>query len=629
MLEYFREEITLPWLGYCIENLADLTVELARNELILSLIPSAATRTSNTIAADEESDKELQSSPLVEYEEQQQGGNKKPTIRDCLLQVYIECPISLSTTLRWLRRICFSYDTRKKSFFVDGHERPNVVFRRNEFCTLYLTKLEPRTHRWIQVTAETVENWKRDNKVSEHDNRGYNYVSVDNKNMIEFHVDDLDLLHEYAATTLGFGSFGGNLSVRKPQGVKPLMIFGQDESVYSQFLLGNRQMVGPEGQRTLLPKTDGLSLMISAFQSRETGFGVQISRVQLEEINEARRGKTYVDVDAAVAIHGQASKQDLKQSPFVVYFELGANNEGYWTYNHMAIQFEDCVDCLKIIFPQFDFAFLFDHSQGHAKKLANGLDAYSMNRGFGGVQPRMRESIINAEDGYLGMNERTVNVGDTQSFVFRPGDAGPFWMNIQEQELNRQDRILPPLSGTPRTRNKTISELKAELRPLNVLNEQCQYRFVELQELAKTNNVDVKIIRTREKKGWQGQPKGLLQVLWERGWIDEANLEKYTMDPATDDDGEVLEGAEEWSLRVLMTSCLDFAEEMTAFQHVGNELGVSVIISPKFHGELAGEGIEYSWGVTKGLYRRKPLHSKRSKEAFKGLVVECTSRDIL
>lgn len=231
LLEYFREEITLPWLGYCIENLADLTVELARNELILSLIPSAATRTSNTIAADEESDKELQSSPLVEYEEQEQGGNKKQTIRDCLLQVYIECPISLSTTWRWLRRIGFSYDTRKKSFFVDGHERPNVVFRRNEFFTLYLTKLEPRTHRWIQVTAE---------------------------------------IHEYAVT-MGFGSFGGNLSVRKPQGVKPLMIFGQDESVYSQFLFGNRQWVGPEGQHPLLPKkTDGLSLMISAFQSRES-----------------------------------------------------------------------------------------------------------------------------------------------------------------------------------------------------------------------------------------------------------------------------------------------------------------------------------------------------------------------
>jgi hypothetical protein len=39
--------------------------------------------------------------------------------------------------------------------------------------------------------------------------------------------------------------------------------------------------------------------------------------------------------------------------------------------------------------------------------------------------------------------------------------------------------------------------------------------------LARNNNVDLKIEKTREKKGWDGQPKGLLQVLWERGWIDE------------------------------------------------------------------------------------------------------------
>jgi hypothetical protein len=90
--------------------------------------------------------------------------------------------------------------------------------------------------------------------------------------------------------------------------------------------------------------------------------------------------------------------------------------------------------------------------------------------------------------------------------------------------------------------------------------------------ITRTNSIDTKTGRTREKKGWEGQPKGLLQVLWERGWIDEGQVERYTMDPTTDDDGEVLDGAEEWSLRVLMASCLDFAEEMTALQHVGNEL---------------------------------------------------------
>jgi hypothetical protein len=182
----------------------------------------------------------------------------------------------------------------------------------------------------------------------------------------------------------------------------------------------------------------------------------------------------------------------LKQSPFVVYFKLGANNEGYWTYNHMAIQFKDCVDCLQVLYPHFDFAFLFDHSQGHAKKLANGLDAYTMNQGFGGVQPRMRESKIKAEDGYLGMHERTVNVGNTQSFIFEPGDAGPFWMTENEREMNRHDQILLPLPGNPRKRNKTIAELKADLGPFNILNDRRQYCLAELQELARTNNVDVK-----------------------------------------------------------------------------------------------------------------------------------------
>jgi hypothetical protein len=614
LLEYFQEEITAPWHSYCIEKLADLTVEMARNHLVSTLIPSAV----------------VESRGNEDTDEQQRGHSSSSTntIRDCLLQDYIERPISISTTWRWLRRLGFTYDTRKKTFFVDGHERPNVVFKRNEFCSLYLSKLEPRTHRWIQVTAELVEEWKRDKKIVGN-NHGYSYITDDNVNMVEFHVDDFEFLQEHA-TTIGYGSYGGTTSIRKPLDVKPLMIFGQDESVYSQFLLGNRQWVGPQGQRALLPKTEGMGLMISALQSRETGFGLVISEIQMDEINEARRGKTYVDMDAAMAIHGQATKKDLKQSPFVVHFELGSNNEGYWTYNHMAIQFEDCVDCLRVVYPHFDFAFLFDHSQGHAKKLANGLDAYAMNRGYGGVQQRMHESTIKTEDGYLGMHERTLNIGDTQSFIFEPGDLGPFWMSEAERQLNRHDRILPTPPGDPKKKNKTISELKAELTPLNVMNPtRNKYKLTELQELAIANNIDTKKEITREKKGWEGQPKGLLQVLWERGWIDEGNLDKYTMDPATDADGEVLEGAEEWSLRILMASCLDFAQEMTALEHVGSELGVSVIITPKFHAELAGEGIEYSWGISKALYRRKPLISKKGKEAFKALVMECSSRDVI
>ena len=153
----------------------------------------------------------------------------------------------------------------------------------------------------------------------------------------------------------------GNPSVRKP-----LMIFGQDESVINHFLLKSKPWVGTKGQRLLLPKTEGLSLMISAIQSCKTGFDIHIGCIlDMEEINDVcRRGENNVDVDAAVTVHGQATNKDLKESPFVVSFGLGAHNEGYWTCNHMSVQqFEDCVDCIKVLYPQFNFAFLFDHSQ--------------------------------------------------------------------------------------------------------------------------------------------------------------------------------------------------------------------------------------------------------------------------
>jgi hypothetical protein len=113
------------------------------------------------------------------------------------------------------------------------------------------------------------------------------------------------------------------------------MIFGQDESVFNQFLWKARQWVSPDGQRALLPKTDGLRLMLSALQARETGFGVHISRMKMEEINETRWGRNYADMDAAIAIHGQVAKKNLEESPLVVSFELGTNNEGYWTYSHI------------------------------------------------------------------------------------------------------------------------------------------------------------------------------------------------------------------------------------------------------------------------------------------------------
>ena len=91
-------------------------------------------------------------------------------------------------------------------------------------------------------------------------------------------------------------------------------------------------------------------------------------------------------------VNGNTKKMPLTESPFIHKFEFGGD-KGYWTGNHMILQVEDCIDCLRILFTnQYDFAFLFDHSSGHAKKRVGGLSVSAMNKGFGGE--KLRSTLI-------------------------------------------------------------------------------------------------------------------------------------------------------------------------------------------------------------------------------------------
>ena len=93
-------------------------------------------------------------------------------------------------------------------------------------------------------------------------------------------------------------------------------------------------------------------------------------------------------------------------------------------------------------------------------------------------------------------------------------------------------------------------------------------------------------------EGWEGKPKGLLQVLWERGIVDEKRLSEYTIN-GRQNRYDVVDKT--FALKSLMASCLDFEEEERLLQSMGREMGVLIDRTPKCHCELAGEGIEYSW----------------------------------
>ncbi len=166
------------------------------------------------------------------------------------------------------------------------------------------------------------------------------------------------------------------------------MIVGQDESVFAQYLLGSKTWVGPKGQRPLLPKLEGHGYMLSAFVLREFGFRRELSADELVLINAARRGggRTYIDSQAALEILNSTQKPALTESSFVKYLYIGANIEGYWNSYHMSLQFEDVVDCLQVLYPEFDVMILFDYGQGHACKRPGALNAFQMSKTYGGAQ---------------------------------------------------------------------------------------------------------------------------------------------------------------------------------------------------------------------------------------------------
>ncbi len=51
--------------------------------------------------------------------------------------------------------------------------------------------------------------------------------------------------------------------------------------------------------------------------------------------------------------------------------------------------------------------------------------------------------------------------------------------------------------------------------------------------------------------------------------------------------------------------------------------------TPKCHCELAGEGIEYSWGCAENEYHRQPLSAKKKKETFREMFRKSIAKDVL
>jgi hypothetical protein len=206
---------------------------------------------------------------------------------------------------------------RKKSFCVDGHARAEQRFHRKEFSDERSLKLEPRCHRWLQVSKDQVSEWIDDPEVNfdkQCERCGHSCDDEEGWAMLELHVDASEFVFDEASRR---HEFGGMTSIRvKDEVLRTMMIFGQDESAFHQLTLKPKNWAGPNGERALLPKSDGIAVMMSAFISRDAGLGLEIDAAMLERINESQRGQKCVDECAANDIFNLVEKKDLVESPF-------------------------------------------------------------------------------------------------------------------------------------------------------------------------------------------------------------------------------------------------------------------------------------------------------------------------
>ena len=176
-----------------------------------------------------------------------------------------------------------------------------------------------------------------------------------------------------------------------------------------------------------------------------------------------------------------------------------------------------------------------------------------MAKRYGGKQSKLRYTKILTKLGYLGIYPSVIKEGDIQNMQYCEEDDGPFYLNADERLAKKYDKP----TGKKKQRKYIKGELLAMLKskgfelPPGTHVRKVEDKCAELGVSIKTPEEDA------IAEGWVGKPKGMLQVLWERGHIDETRIKQYTVNGKKDAYG-VIDLSK--SLKNLMATCTDFAE---------------------------------------------------------------------
>ena len=94
-------------------------------------------------------------------------------------------------------------------------------------------------------------------------------------------------------------------------------------------------------------------------------------------------------------------------------------------------------------------------------------------------------------------------------------------------------------------------------------------------------------------------------------------------------DAETGDIDESTSFVSILSDCADFKKEFSILEKIAERYNSMIWFTPKYHCEIAGEGVEYMREYCKRLFCRVPLAKRRKKADFENAVRNTVSSEMI
>ena len=179
------------------------------------------------------------------------------------------------------------------------------------------------------------------------------------------------------------------------------------------------------------------------------------------------------------------------------------------------------------------------------------------------------------------------------------------------------------------TRQKSKGEIIVEFHFKGIsLPRKRQLKRDKVLKIASSHNISTFYeVGKNSLENWIGKPKGPTDVFYQQGILDLDTFyfnnfnekgQKYSC-------GQIIEGT---NLYGMLGSCTDFTKKYTLIKNNCKSMGAKCDRSPKYHREVAGEGIEYSWGNAKMVFRIIRMKNRKSVSDLRPKMKRVLSKEV-